>query len=335
MEPLRVALIGAGYWGPNYARVFAEAPGARLTTVCDLREEELAKMRARFPSLRTETDAQRVLQDPGVDAVIVATPAATHAKLGLAALQAGKHLLVEKPLALALADCAALRDAARKAAKTLMVGHIYAYHPAVQRLRDLVRAPETGPLRYLHFQRTALGPVRQDVNVLWDLAPHDLSILLELTGEVPERVACTGASFLRRGVEDVAFATLWLSSGALAQVHVSWLHPVRSRRCVAVGARRTLVFEDAEPTEKLRIVARGAELDAAGQVRMPDGAATSVPLPAQEEPLRVQVAHFVRCAREGKAPRTGGDAGARVVAVLEALERALRQGTHEKVERLG
>lgn len=337
-----VALVGCGYWGPNYVRVFEENRNARITLACDLQEEELSNLRSRYPHLEGETDPDRVLASDEIDAVVVATPARSHYDVTRQALEAGKDVLVEKPLALDLANARELARLAEERDCVLMVGHIFEYNPAVHKLKEVVDEPETGELHYLTFQRRSLGPVRQDVNAMWDLAPHDVSILHYLTGEMPERVAAQGMDFLQDGVEDVVFLTLWMPSGQIAHVHASWMDPHKVRRVVAVGEDRMVTFDDVEPREKIRIHDKGAVIEptdapadfAEFQIQVRDGDVLSPAVPGRE-PLRSQVDHFVECVRERKRPRSDAVSGARVVSVLEAVDRALESQAVEKVEPVG
>jgi predicted dehydrogenase len=331
---LRVGLIGFGYWGPNYARVVGELPDAELALVCDASSDALALVRAR--DVRTTTDAADVLAASDVDAVIVATPTTTHHELTLAALQAGKHVLCEKPLAATVAECDELIAAAARFGRILFVGHTFLFNPAVRKLQELVGDGSVGRLLYAHAVRTGLGPIRQDVNALWDLAPHDLSILFSLFREEPVAVSATGGAFLRDDVEDVVFAQLRFESGAIGGLHVSWLDPYKVRRVTAVGDRRLVVFDDVALDEKVKVFDRGASYEAISEsargtefgeykALIRDGD-IHIPQIAASEPLREQVAEFVRCCRSGERPLTDGAAGRRVVAVLEAATESLRSG---------
>jgi predicted dehydrogenase len=332
---LRVALIGLGYWGPNYARVVSELPEAELVAVCDASAAALEFMGARAPGARRTTEVADVL-GADVDAVIVATPTSTHRALAGAALEAGKHVLCEKPLAPTLAECDELIALAEDAGKVLFTGHTFLFNPAVRRMRELIEQGEIGKLLYAHATRTGLGPIRQDVNALWDLAPHDVSILLYLFGEDPRSVSATGRSFLREGTEDVVFAQLAFADGAIAGIHVSWLDPYKVRRVTAVGDRKMVVFDDIAVDEKLKVFDKGASYDAIsesargtefGEYRavIRDGDIV-IPKVAAREPLKEQVAEFVRCCVEGDRPLTDGENGRRVVAVLEATTESLRRG---------
>jgi predicted dehydrogenase len=332
---MRIGLIGLGYWGPNYARVVTELPGAELTAVCDTSAEALDFMRARVPGVVATTDSEQVFGSADVDAVIVATPTSTHARLALEALAAGKHVLCEKPLAQSVEECDLLIAEAARVGRTLFVGHTFLFNPAVRRLHELVSSGRLGSLLYAHTARTGLGPIRQDVNALWDLAPHDLAILFHLFAQEPVSVSARGQSFLRPGIEDVVFAQLAFDGGAIAGIHVSWLDPYKVRRVTAVGDQKMVVFDDVAIDEKLRVFDKGASYEAVsesargtefGEYRalIRDGDITIPKLPSQE-PLKEQVSEFVHCCVTGDRPLTDGVAGRRVVAVLEAATESLRR----------
>jgi predicted dehydrogenase len=331
-----VGLIGLGYWGPNYARVVAELPEADLVVACDMSDAALDVIRTRMPSVRVSTMAEEVVTATDVDAVIVATPTSSHHEVALAALTAGKHVLCEKPLAASVAQCDDLISASEDSGTTLFTGHTFLYNPAVRRMRELIDSGALGRLLYAHAARTGLGPIRQDVNALWDLAPHDLAILLFLFGREPVSVSATGQSFLREGVEDVVFAQLGFEGGGLAGIHVSWLDPYKVRRVTAVGDRQMVVFDDVAVDEKLKVFDKGASYDAVsasargtefGEYRavIRDGDISIPKVPARE-PLKEQVAAFVQACLTGERPLSDGSNGRRVVAVLEAASESLHFG---------
>ena len=333
---IRVGLIGVGYWGPNYVRVLGELPDTELTVVCDASAQALELIRERTRHVRTTTNAEDVFSAADVDAVIVATPTTTHHPLALASLEAGKHVLCEKPLAATVADCDDLIAAADRAGRILFVGHTFLFNPAVRKMRDLVVDGSVGRLLYAYAVRTGLGPIRQDVNALWDLAPHDLSILFFLFGEEPVSISAIGRAFLRPDVEDVSFAQMRFSSGGIAGLHVSWLDPYKVRRVTVVGDERMVAFDDVAIDEKLKIFDKGASYEAVsetargtefGEYRaiIRDGDIL-IPKVEAHEPLKEQVADFVRCCRTGERPLTDGLAGRRVVAALEAASESLRNG---------
>ena len=332
----RIGIIGLGYWGPNYARVLRELDGSTLVWACDARPETLDLMRNRYQSVRLTADYEEMLADPDLDAVIVATPTSTHADLTLAALEAGKHVLCEKPLAFTVADCDRAIAAAEQAGCVLMVGHTFIFNPAVRRMKELVTQGVIGGIRYCHSARTGLGPIREDVNALWDLAPHDVSIILYLFDREPLEVVAFGESYLRDGTQDVVFVTLRLEDHILANIHLSWIDPYKTRRLTVIGEQRMLVFDDVVVDEKLRVYDRGASYEAsAEQARgaeygeykaiVRDGDIL-IPKVAPTEPLKEQTAHFLRCCEEGLVPETNGVAARRVVAVLEAASGSLDNG---------
>lgn len=332
---IRIALIGLGYWGPNYARVLSELAETELAWACDVDASALDLVRTRYPSVRVSTDVDAALSDPSVDAVIVATPTSTHASISRAAIAAGKHVLCEKPLAASTEECDEVIAAAEEHGSIVMVGHTFIFNPAVRRMRELVENEEIGRVLYCHAARTALGPIRKDVNALWDLASHDVSILLYLLDREPVEVAAHGGSYLRGDNEDVAFLTLRFEDSVLANVHVSWLDPYKVRKVTLIGDRRMVVFDDVSPDEKLRIFDKSASYDApAAEARgtefgeytaiVRDGDIVIPKVPATE-PLKEQVRHFVECCRDGVQPLTDAAFARRVVAVLEAGSESLQQ----------
>jgi predicted dehydrogenase len=334
---LRVGLIGLGYWGPNHARVLSELPETELVAAGDVSERATAFVRARYPSTRTTLDPYELIEAPDIDAVVVATPTSTHYSLTLAALEAGKHVLCEKPLATSTAECDELIAAAERAERILFVGHTFIFNPAVRMMRELISAGEIGRVLYCHTARTGLGPIRSDVNALWDLAPHDLSILFYLIDDEPVSALTTGQAILRDDCEDVVFVHLGFEEGTIAAAHLSWLDPYKVRKVTVVGDRRMLVFDDVVSDEKLKVFDRGASYEAVsdaargadfGQFKalIRDGDILAPKVPASE-PLKVQLLHFVECCATGRAPETDGVSGRRVVAALEAATESLRSGS--------
>jgi len=322
-----VAVVGAGNWGRNLIRVFHSLPEAELAWVADLDEARLAKMAELFPGIRTTTDAAEVLEDESVDAVVVAASAAAHRDLGLAAIRAGKHVYVEKPLALTVAGAEELVRVAGERDRVLMTGHLLLYHPAVLKLRDLIVSGDLGDVYYVYSQRVNLGVIRRDENALWSFAPHDLSVMLFLMGGDPESVSARGAAYIQPGVEDVVFVNLRFPDGRMGQVQLSWLDPHKIRKFTVVGSKKMAVFDDMEAQEKVRVYDKGAEQtgdyasfgDYIG-IRFGD---IWIPRVNPAEPLRLECLHFLECVREGKAPRSDGDNGLRVVRLLEAASRSL------------
>lgn len=323
---LRVAIIGAGYWGPNLVRNFNEAPGAEPVAVADLSEERLAAIKKRFPAVRTTRDHRELFADKTIDAVCIVTPISTHRALAEEALAAGKHVFVEKPLAGTAADAEAIVRAAERAGRTLMVGHTFVYNPAVTAVRGLLERGELGTVQYIDSQRVNLGLHQFDFNVLWDLGPHDVSISLYWLGEEPEWVQCIGACFVQPEIEDVVFLTMGFPSGALAQAHLSWLAPSKLRRMAVIGSKKMAVYDDTEAAERVKVYDHGVESLSSEELRRSYRAGDiHSPRLAITEALQLEVRHFIECVREGKRPRSDGEAGLQVVRVLEAGMRSLRQ----------
>ncbi len=323
--PVRVGVAGLGYWGPNLARNFAAIPGCRLEWLCESSEAARTKWSASFPQARMTGDLQELLDDPELDAVALATPVPTHAELAVAVLAAGKHCFVEKPMAQTTAEAEAVIAAAAQAGRVLMVGHLLEYHPAVERLKEMVEGGELGDLYYLYGNRVNLGKLRSDENALWSLGAHDVSVVLHLLGEEPVECFARGESYLREGVEDVVFCYLRFPSGTAAHLHLSWLDPHKERRMTIVGARRMATFDDMALEGKLTVYDKGFDEDVRswGEYLARSGDIFS-PRLSNVEPLRVECEHFVECVRTGGVPRSDGSSGLRVVRVLESLQRSLR-----------
>jgi predicted dehydrogenase len=330
---LSVAVAGLGYWGPNLARNFASIPGCRLTWCCDADPAAARRSAALFPGARASSSLAEVLADPAVDAVALATPVPTHADLAVRVLEAGKHCLVEKPLAQSVADAQRALDAARAAGRTLMVGHLLEYHPGVRKLKELTVSGELGEeIYYIYGNRLNLGKLRADENALWSLGAHDVSVVLHLAGEEPCEVVAHGESYVRPGVQDVVFCFMRFPSGLVAHLHLSWLDPHKERRFTVVGSRRMATFDDMDLERKLTIYDKGFDEDARtyGEYITRSGDIFSPQIP-NEEPLRVECEHFVDCVRTGATPRSDGASGLRVVRVLEALQDSLDAGGHRAV----
>lgn len=329
MADLRVALLGYGHWGPNLARNLHHQLGTGWTACADMDPRRLAEVKFRYPWVSTVTDAGSVLADETVDAVVVATPARTHFQLVAEALASGKHVLVEKPLALSTEEAVWLTRRAGQVGRVLMVGHTFEYNPAVLKMRELVVSGSLGQLYYLHSQRVNLGRVQSDVNAMWSIGPHDVSIANFVTGLEPLWVSARGARYLNTEVEDVVFATIGYDGGLLAHVHVSWLDPSKVRRTTLVGSRKMVVYDDLDSEATLRVYDKGAERVEGGygefQFRLRTGE-LHVPKIDLAEPLANELAHFLECVATGATPASDGWNGVRVVAALEAAQRSLEQG---------
>ncbi len=323
-QPVRVGVVGLGYWGPNLARNLAAIPGCEVGWLCDASEDARARIAAGFPGARTTANVGDLLVDDELDAVVLATPVPTHAALAVSVAEAGKHCFVEKPLATTAADAERAVAAAARAGRVLMVGHLLEYHPAVARLKDLIDRDELGALYYIYGNRLNLGKLRADENALWSLGAHDVSVALHLIGEEPEECLANGASFVREGVQDVVFCYLRFPSGVVAHLHLSWLDPHKERRLTVVGARRMATFDDMLIEGKLTVYDKGFDEDTRswGEYIARSGDTFS-PRISNREPLRIECEHFIECVRTGAVPRSDGRSGLRVVRVLERLQQAL------------
>jgi predicted dehydrogenase len=317
---IRVGQAGLGYWGPNLARNFGEL--ADLRWLCDLSPDLLARASSRHPQARTTTDFDELLADPELDAVVIATPVVTHYELAKQALAAGKHVFVEKPQAQTSAEAEELLGLAQESELVLMPGYLLLYHPAVERLKELVAAGELGDLLYLYGNRQNLGQIRRDENALWSLGSHDLSVLLHLIDEEPVEAWARGESFLRTGVEDVVFGFLRFPSGVVAHMHVSWLDPHKMRKLTVVGRDKMAVFDDMEPERKVTVYDKGPVQRPATEWQVREGD-IHIPKVAAEEPLRRECAHFLSLVAGEGDPLEAARAGCAVVRTLELLQASL------------
>ena len=318
-----VGMICAGRWGFNWVRTLATLPNAALRWCCDVSPASLDKVRAAFPQVQTTSALDELLADPVLDAVVIATIAPTHYDVARRALLAGKHVLVEKPMTLTSADAHALTALARQQRRVLMVGHLLEYHPVVRRIRRMIDDGELGEVSYLVSERLNLGTIRADENAWWSLAPHDISVANRLFGAAPVSVQCRGQCVVRPGIEDVVFATLEYPGGRLAQFHVSWLDPHKSRALTVVGTRKMVVFDDTA-AQKLVVHDKGfARADDTVVLRQ---GGTDVPPVDAVEPLACEAQHFIDCIQHGHRPISDGESGALVVAVLEHGQRSLANG---------
>jgi predicted dehydrogenase len=333
-RPLRVAVAGLGYWGPNIARNFAALPDVELAWLCDVAEHNRARVAPMFPGIRLAADIAEVLADDSVDAVALATPVPTHASLAIRVLQAGKHCFVEKPMAQSVAEAEGVVAAAEAAGRTLMVGHLLEYHPGVVKLKELIEDGALGRVLYIYGNRLNLGKLRADENALWSLGAHDVSVLLRLAGEEPSAVEARGESYMREGVEDVVFCFLRFPSGLAGHLHLSWLDPHKERRFTVVGEQRMATFDDMALEGKIAVYDKGfdEQANSYGEYITRSGDIWS-PRLSNVEPLRIECEHFVRSVRDATTPISDGAAGLRVVRVLEALQRSLDASRREGLAR--
>ena len=333
MSPIGLAVIGAGYWGPNLVRTALATPALRLHYLCDLDIQRAQAVLGPYTTVQAADSYDEVLADPAVTAVAIATPAATHFDLVRSALEAGKHVLVEKPLTPSVAEGMKLAALARHSGLVLMCDHTYCYTPVVQRIRELIRSGQIGELQFVDSVRINLGLVQPDVDVLWDLAPHDLSILdFVLPEDVrPVAVAAHTVDPIGAGRACLAYMSVWLSNGALAHAHVNWLSPTKIRTTVFGGSRRTIVWDDTNPAGRLAVHDRGVDKMQAGCVAQDERRQalisyrtgdTLVPALPEREALMSVMAEFSTAISQGRPPLTGADAGVRVLALLEAASRS-------------
>ncbi len=324
--PVGVGVIGAGQWGRNHVRVMSQVPEAALRWVCDANADTLAALQPVYPAVSFTSEIEDVLRDAQVEAVVISSSAVTHFPLASQALKAGKHVFVEKPMALCAADAEVLVELAEDRGLCCMVGHLLLYHQAVLDLQRLVTSGELGDVYYVYSQRVNLGTIRQDENALWSFAPHDLSVLLFLLEARPVSVSARGAGYIRPQVHDVVFLNVAFDNGTMGHLQVSWLDPHKIRKITIVGSKKMAVFDDVESAEKLRIYDKGVEaLDYqsygdALTLRFGD---IVIPQITMSEPLRTECQHFLHCVRSGESPRSNGRTGLAVVRILEAAQQSL------------
>ena len=337
-KPLGIAVVGCGYWGMNYVRIFNEMTDARVVAVCDQSSDRLKEVARRFPGLYLTTEVNDVISEPGVDAVVVCTEATTHYKVARDVLLGGKHVLVEKPLTTTSTDAEKLIDLAESHSAILMVGHTFVFNAGVQKVKEYVQKGD-GRVYYLYARRTNLGPIRRDVNAVWDLAPHDIAIFNYLLDSSPEWVSAVSGKVLRNCRDDVGFISLGYPGNILAHVHVSWADPDKAREVVVVKSDRRIVFNDLNGLEQVRVFEKGVSLveqeplnygEFRFQIR--DGDIISPRIEAVE-PLKHQCRHFLECVRTGNRPVSSGAEGREVVRVLEAVNRSIEcKGLQVEVE---
>ncbi len=330
-KPVKIAVVGCGYWGPNLVRNFRSFSDCQLIDVCDTSQTRLDHMRALYPDLVTHRSLEAMLAGPDLDAVVIATPVHQHYKLAKQCLSAGKHALIEKPMAATSAQCRELADLACAQGLTLMVGHTFLYSPNVRKIKEIISSGEIGDIHYISSRRLNLGLFQEDINVVWDLAPHDISIIEFLMDELPCAVNCQGNSNVTIGIEDICNTTLSFQSGRFATIQSSWLDPRKTREMTIVGTKKMIVYDDLETMHKIRIYDQRVE-------NLPHYNTFAefhyayyygdiyVPYVKQDEPLKVECRHFVDCILSKTTPISSAEQGANVVRILEASSHSLRQG---------
>ncbi|MDP1562708.1 MAG: Gfo/Idh/MocA family oxidoreductase [Pirellulaceae bacterium] len=326
---IRVGIVGFGYWGPNIVRCFSELQGSKLTAVCDKSLDRLIQIKDRYPAVQAFEDFDQMLASGLIDAVVIATPTASHFAMAKKALERGLHVMVEKPLAETTDQCREMILLAEANGCTLFVGHVFLHSSPVIKLREMVVAGELGQINYISSRRLNLGPVRKDVNALFDLATHDISMMLYLLGARPIRVSCSGIDLLQPGNHDVCNLTMHFPENRMGMIHVSWIDPRKERVLTVVGDRKMAVYDDLEQ-EKIKIYDKGVVTPPTSgdfadfQISYRYGGSYS-PFINEREPLKAECADFIRCIANGESPLTDGENGLAVVEVLEAANQSLRQ----------
>jgi len=330
-KKIKVGVAGCGYWGPNLIRNFRSLPDCHLKMMCDLSTERLKHLKSLYPEVASETDYGHMLNGINLDAVVIATGVNAHFPMAKASLLAGKHTFIEKPLASSVEQCEELVDIAKKNGLILMTGHTFLYSPVVRKIKEIIDKGDIGDIRYISARRLNLGLFQKDINVAWDLAPHDLSIILSLIGEMPETVNCRGSAHVTPGIEDVTTMCLGFSKQRSATIQSSWLDPRKVREMTIVGSKRMIVYDDLAPLEKIRVfdmrVERPPHYDTFGEFQYAYHYGDMyAPYIKQEEPLKTECQHFLDCIRTGTAPVSCGVRGTELVKILEASSQSLRQG---------
>lgn len=336
-DQINIAVIGCGYWGPKLVRNLAQLRDVKIYSLCDLDASKACKIGYKYaPNAHVETDYRFILDDPKIHGVVIATPAAQHFKIARDVLDARKNVFVEKPLAMSVTECKELIHLAKQANLVLMVGHVFRYNTAVQKIKEYINQGFLGNLLYINSRRLNLGRIQTDINAMWSFAPHDLSILLYWLGEEPVKVTSKGFSYLNHSVEDVVFMTLEFPSGVKTHSQLSWLHPKKIREMTVMGSERMLVYDDITVEGKIQIYDKSvtSEVNLSSQN---EGSYTqfqnevlysniNIPYLPFTEPLQLECQHFVDCIRTRALPLTDGQEGLRVVRILEAAQRSLKEG---------
>jgi predicted dehydrogenase len=326
-----IAVVGCGYWGPNLVRNFRSLPGVSVALICDKSKERLEHVGKLYPEVAKSTDYSRVVEDASISAVAIATPVSTHHGLASASLKAGKHTFVEKPLASTSAQCSELVSLSESRALVLMVGHTFVYTTTVRKIKEIVDSGEIGDLMYISCRRLNLGLFQKDINAAWDLAPHDISIILYIMGAKPISVNCQGKAHVSPGIEDITNISLSFKNGGFATIQSSWIDPRKVREITIVGSKKMIVYEDTEPLEKIKIYDKRVEApphyDTFGEFQYSYHYGDILtPFVKQEEPLKTECKHFIDCIENGSRPDSSGHEGLAVVRVLEAATESLKDG---------
>ncbi len=326
---INVAVIGCGYWGPNLVRNFSQLEKVDVKYVCDKDKERLKWIKSLYPRIRTETKAQKVINDPQVEAVAIATPASTHYSLARRCLERNKHVLVEKPLAIDFREAISLVKLARDKKRIVMVGHTYLFAPGIRKLQEIIIKKQLGKVLYVNSQRVNLGLLQKDINVILDLGPHDISIMNYLLGLNPQAVSATGSSHYHKGIEDVSFLTLYYAGGLMAHIHLSWIDPLKIRRITVVGSKEMAVYDDLNTEEPLKIFQKSIDkipyyknyAEFKMIYRFGDVISPQI---NNQEPLSLECQHFLDCVLKGNTPLTSAESALEVVKIIEAANKSLK-----------
>lgn len=328
---INIGIVGCGYWGPNIIRNFNSLKDCTVKTICDLSDERLAHMAKLYPAVVTTSDYDQLVNDPEIDAIAIATPVYTHFDLAKKSLEAGKHTLIEKPMASSTADCMQLSELSKKKNLTLMVGHTFLFSQHVRRIKEIIDDGDLGKVLYICARRLNLGLFQPDINVTWDLAPHDISIILFVMETLPRSVNCQGKANVNKGIEDITTMTIDFDNSGFATINSSWLDPNKIREITFVGSKRMLVYNDIEPNEKIKIYDKRVEkpphYDSFSEFQHSYHYGDMYsPYVKQDEPLKIECQHFLDCIRDGTTPLSGAAQSMRVVQILEAASESLRNG---------
>ncbi len=331
---IKVGVVGLGHWGPNLVRNFSNLPDSEVVALCDINEDNLRKVGGSYSKAYATSNIDEVLDKNLIDAIVIATPTKTHYSLVKRALEQGLHTFVEKPLSTSAEECEDLIDIAKKNGTVLFVGHIFLYNAAVVKLKEVVGGGDLGNIRYITSTRLNLGPVRQDVSALWDLATHDISIILHLVESAPVSVNCQGSDYLKKNVQDVCSLTIRFENGCMAIIYSSWLHPNKQREMTIVGDKKMIVYNEIDPLEKIKIFDKGVEMlphsDSPGEMQISYRYGDIyIPRIIEVEPLKTECQHFLQCIKDNTQPKTDGYNGLDVVSVLAAADYSLRNGGGE------
>jgi predicted dehydrogenase len=335
MQRIKIGIIGCGHWGPNFIRNFSQISATEIVGICEINPEKLVHIKNNFPNIQIYRNYHNLLKNNKLDAVIVATPASTHYAITKEALERDKHVLVEKPLSTDLKQAKKLNDISKKVKKVLMVGHTFLYNPAVKKIKDIVQRRDLGKIYYIHARRTNLGPLRKDVNAIWDLSPHDISIINFITGKKPEEVCAYAQRFLSHKLEDVGFITLRYPNDILAHIHVSWLDPKKIREMTVIGSKRMLVYDDTNINEPVRVYDKNVMRKRYErkyytfeefQLIVRDGE-VRIPKINMEEPLKIECRHFIDCITNREKPFTDGKNGVDIVRISAAIQKSIENNS--------